>query len=61
MIANEYTTIVDFRLELLEGLVKKGYDVYVALPFDEHNKLISDRGCRVIDLSMSRKGINPVN
>ena len=25
MIANEYTTIVDFRLELLEGLVKKGY------------------------------------
>lgn len=61
MIANEYTTIVDFRLELLEGLVKKGYDVYVALPFDEHNKLISDRGCRVIDLSMSRKGMNPVN
>ena len=61
LIANEYTTIVDFRLELVEGLVNNGYDVYVALPFDEHNKLISDRGARVIDLAMSRKGMNPLS
>lgn len=61
LIANEYTTIVDFRLELLEGLVNKGYDVFVALPDDSHNELIRKRNCRVISLEMSRKGMNPFN
>lgn len=61
LIANEYTTILDFRMELLQGLLSHDFDVYVTLPYDLHNKKFSDLGCKVIDLNMSRKGMNPKN
>lgn len=61
LIANEYTTILDFRTELLEGLLNAGFEVVVALPDDPHCEKFRQMGCRVIDLYMSRKGMNPKN
>ena len=61
LIANEYTTILDFRTELLEGLLNEHYEVVVALPYDKHCEKFKELGCKVIDLYMSRKGMNPRN
>lgn len=60
LVANEYTTIVDFRLELLQALKSANYEVYVALPEDVHNKIIRGTGAEVINLEMSRQGTNPI-
>lgn len=51
----------NFRHKLLEHLVTKGYEVYVAAPYDEpYFKLLEEIGCRTIDVPISSKGTNPV-
>lgn len=59
VVANDFTTVYNFRLELLEALVDKKVDVSVALPPDERNHLFTQLGCKVVDLSVSRFGTNP--
>lgn len=61
LLANQYDTILDFRMELIKALVKKEYEVYVALPSDKHNSIIEEAGCTIINLNMSRKGTNPIS
>lgn len=61
LLANDESTIYNFRRELIKGLLQEGHDVTVAFPrggirTDE----IADTGCRYIDLSMERKGTNPL-
>ena len=60
LIANDYTTIVDFRLELIQGLIKSGYNVVVALPDDDHNSIIRSNGASTISLNIARQGKNPI-
>ena len=60
LIANEYTTIVNFRMELLQTLLKEGHTVAVALPDHERNQEISNLGCEVISLPILRKNKNPL-
>ena len=60
VISNDFTTIWHFRSELMQRLVEDGYDVTVALPNDERNVRLSDIGCRIEDLSLSRFGTNPI-
>lgn len=60
ILANDYRIILNFRAELIRGLVGEGFNVAVALPPDENNALIEQLGCEVIDLKMSRRGTNPL-
>lgn len=60
LIANEYTTIINFRMELISALVDIGHIVAVALPAHECNAKIRALGCKTIDMQVSRKGINPL-
>ena len=60
VLANDYRIILNFRAELIRGLVGEGFNVAVALPPDENNALIEQLGCEVIDLKMSRRGTNPL-
>lgn len=60
LLANEYTTIINFRMELLQELVKN-QEVFVALPEHERNKEISDIGCKVINVAIERTGKNPLH
>ena len=60
LIANEYTTIVNFRMELLQALLKEGHTVAVALPDHERNQEIGNLGCEVISLPILRKNKNPL-
>lgn len=59
LIANEYTTIVNFRMELVNALIKAGHTVSVALPLHERVAEIRALGCEVYSLPIDRKSRNP--
>lgn len=60
LIANEYTTIVNFRMELVRALVGNGHTVAVALPMHERVAEIEAVGCQIYSLPMDRKSKNPI-
>ena len=60
IVVNDFTTVYNFRIELVEYLVKIGEEVYIALPSDERNHLLEEKGAKVIDLKINRFGTNPI-
>ena len=60
LIANEYTTIVNFRMELVSALIREGHTVAVALPLHERVTEISALGCEIYSLPIDRKSKNPL-
>lgn len=59
LIVNEYTTIINFRMELVKSMVDAGHTVAVALPDHERNEEIREAGCCIYSLPMERKSKNP--
>lgn len=59
LLANEYTTILNFRMELIRTLVSDGHTVFVAIPSNKNNTDIEAAGCEIIEFDVSRKGTNP--
>lgn len=49
-----------FRIELLEELINRKFDVYVSLPNDEYVPKLEAIGCKVIDTHLDRRGANPI-
>ena len=60
ILANDVTTIVQFRKELIKALVDAGHEVLVSIPKSERNHEITDLGAKVIETSSSRHGKNPL-
>lgn len=60
ILANKYSTILNFRLEVVDALIKNGYEVYVSLP--HHNRVaeIDAIGAKTIDTQISGHGTNPI-
>lgn len=58
--ANDYKTIANFRMELLERFLELGHKVTLSLPEDERNHVFTDMGCSVISAPITRHGTNPV-
>ncbi len=60
IVVNDFTTVYNFRIELVEHLVKMGEKVFIALPQDDRNHQLEEKGAKVIDLKMNRFGTNPI-
>ena len=60
ILANDVTTIVQFRTELVKALVDAGNEVIVSIPKSERNHEITDLGAKVIETASSRHGTNPL-
>lgn len=60
ILANDNSTIYNFRRELLRRLVNDGFDVTVALPAHDRNQAFRELGCVVVDTPVSRFGTNPL-
>lgn len=58
IIANEESTILNFRCEILQAFVKEGFEVIVCYPLGKNTSSITSIGCEVIDLDVSRHGTN---
>lgn len=60
MIANDETTIYNFRREILRAFSAAGHDVILAMPKGEHTREIEACGCSIVDIAVSRHGTNPL-
>ena len=51
---------MNFRLGLIRGLRRAGYEIVVAAPADGHAQKLVAEGVRFLPLPMTRSGMNPV-
>ena len=58
IIANDESTLLNFRLEILEHFTAKGYQVVACYPLGEHTDKLLATGCQVEHLTVSRRGKN---
>ena len=59
ILANDVTTILQFRCELISALVSEGNEVIVSVPESERIIEIENLGAKVIKTNVSRHGKNP--
>lgn len=59
ILANNDVGLFQFRRELIEELLKSN-EVFVALPYGELVEPLMDMGCRFLDTSLERRGMNPI-
>ena len=60
ILANDETTIFNFRLELLSSLAVECFKLLVSFPRGQKDlKTLTDIGCEFVDVQMQRKGKNP--
>lgn len=52
--------LYNFRYELVETLVNKGYEIYISSPNGDRIQAFTDIGCKFIETDVSRHGTNPV-
>lgn len=60
VLANKQTTILNFRLEVIEALVNEGYAVYVSVPDGDRLSEIESVGATVIKTQFEKNGMNPI-
>lgn len=58
-LVNHDVVIYNFRLELVERLIKDGYKVVVSSPYGERIEDLKMLGCIFIDTRIDRRSINP--
>ena len=51
--------LLNFRMGVIETLIKKGHEVIAVAPEDEYSKFLKDYGCKFIPININSKGINP--
>lgn len=49
-----------FRKELIENFKNKGYEVFVAVPFDENCQKLKNIGVTLLEVPLERHGMNPL-
>lgn len=63
ILGNSHLVVFKFRGELIEELVRQGYDVWVCFPngpFGEGEETAKKYGCRFIENHIDRRGTNPL-
>ncbi len=60
ILSNHFITLYNFRKELINKLVKDGYEVFISMPKADENSFFSNMGCKIIETSVDRRGINPI-
>ncbi len=59
-LVNHDIVIYNFRLELVEHLLKDGHEVWISSPYGERIDDLKALGCHYIEADISRHGMNPV-
>lgn len=59
-LSNHFITLYNFRKELIKKLNDEGHEVYISMPKSDENRFFKDMGCKIVETSVDRRGINPV-
>lgn len=59
MLGNSAGGTYNFRVELLQELLKRKHEVFLSVPYDDYIKRIEELGCKVIPTEFDRRGMNP--
>ncbi|MGX4668314.1 glycosyltransferase family 4 protein [Cerasibacillus sp. JNUCC 74] len=57
-LVNHDVVIYNFRLEIVERLLKEGYEVFISSPYGERIDDLVSMGCTYVEASLSRHGTN---
>lgn len=60
ILTNNFRGLSNFRKELVQAFIERGYGVVVSAPFDERTLFFKEVGCVLFDTPFNRKGMNPV-
>ena len=60
ILTNSINGLYSFRRELVETLIKKGYEVTISSPKDVKSSYFAKIGCGLIYTSINRRGTNPI-
>ncbi len=60
-LVNGEIVIYNFRLELVERLLKDGYEVWISSPWGERIEELKNMGCQYVETNLSRHGKNPID
>src|SRR5699024_5514729 len=58
ILVNHDVVIYNFRLELVERLLKEGFEVYISSPYGERIDDLVSLGCKYIEADINRHGLN---
>ena len=61
ILANSSSGVYDFRRELIQALMQKGYQISTSNPDHDKTDELKQIGCKVITTEMDRRGINPLH
>lgn len=59
-LVNRDFVLYNFRVELVERLLKDGYEVYICLPYGEKVDIMVEMGCKFIPVEIDKRGTNPI-
>ena len=59
--SNTAWSMHNFRGGLINTLIKNGYQITILSPKDSFSEKLAEFGCKVINLPMSAKGVNPID
>lgn len=60
VLANRDFVLYNFRIELLERLIRENYEVFICLPEGPKVKYMIDIGCHFVPIEIDKRGINPI-
>jgi galacturonosyltransferase len=60
ILSNHFITLYNFRKELIDKLIQEGHIVYLSMPKSNENSYFSNKGCKIIETPVNRRGINPI-
>lgn len=59
-LVNHDITIYNFRMELVQALIKEGHQVIISSPYGDRIEYLINEGCEHKNIDISRHGMNPV-
>lgn len=61
ILSNSINGLYNFRRELIEELLEKAFNVVICAPTDIKTEFFRRLGCKMIEISISRRGTNPIS
>lgn len=59
-LSNSLGGLKSFRMEIIQKMLKDGFNVGICSPFEIPANIFIDLGCQCFELHMSRHGLNPI-